>query len=46
MWELLTGTEPFDEYPVAKTGFMSMLEDAIIAGLRYILFVLLFVQGD
>jgi hypothetical protein len=35
MWELLTGVEPFDEYPVAHSGFMSMLEDEIIAGLRY-----------
>eukprot|EP00026_Physarum_polycephalum_P000223 Phypoly_transcript_00223.p1 GENE.Phypoly_transcript_00223~~Phypoly_transcript_00223.p1 ORF type:complete len:1946 (-),score=272.21 Phypoly_transcript_00223:42-5636(-) len=34
MWELLTGAEPFDEYPVAHSGFMSMLEDEIIAGLR------------
>jgi hypothetical protein len=35
MWELIAAVDPFDEYPVAKTGFMSMLEDAIIAGLRY-----------
>ena len=35
MWELLTGVDPFDEYPVAHSGFMSVLEDEIIAGLRY-----------
>lgn len=39
MWELLTGADPFDEYPVAHAGFMSVLEDEIIAGLRYFLFL-------
>ena len=35
MWELLSSSDPFSEYPVANSGFMSVLEDEIIAGLRY-----------
>jgi hypothetical protein len=34
LWELLTLAEPFAEYPQAKGPFMSLLEDAIIGGLR------------
>jgi len=34
LWELLTLADPFDEYPVAKGTFMSLLEDEIIGGLR------------
>ena len=50
MWELITAADPFDEYAVAHSGFMSLLEDAIIDGLRcgaaicyLLLFWLLFV---
>ena len=34
LWELLTLAEPFAEYPQAKGPFMTLLEDAIIGGLR------------
>jgi len=34
LWEILTLKEPYSEYPVAKSTFMSHLEDAIIGGLR------------
>ena len=34
LWELLCRSKPFDEFEIAKTGFVSQLEDAIIDGLR------------
>ena len=34
LWELLVRQKPFDEYDIAKSGFISQLEDAIIGGLR------------
>lgn len=33
-WELLTGQEPYSEYPVAQGPFKTPLEEAIIKGLR------------
>lgn len=34
LWELFARDHPFDEYPEAKSDFLSVLEDSIIAGLR------------
>eukprot|EP01132_Coremiostelium_polycephalum_P000699 gene699-862_t len=34
LWEILTGLQPFDEFPVAHSSFMYQLEDEIINGLR------------
>ncbi|GAM27829.1 hypothetical protein SAMD00019534_110050 [Acytostelium subglobosum LB1] len=34
LWEILTGMLPFDEYPVARSQFISQLEDAICEGMR------------
>jgi hypothetical protein len=34
LWELCAREHPFDEYPEARTDFTSVLEDAIIGGLR------------
>jgi hypothetical protein len=34
MWELVTRDHPFDEFPEGKSDFRSVLEDAIIGGLR------------
>lgn len=34
LWELFARDHPFDEYPEARSDFLSVLEDAIIGGLR------------
>lgn len=34
LWELFARDHPFDEYPEARSDFLSVLEDAIVGGLR------------
>lgn len=34
LWELFAREHPFDEYPEARSDFLTVLEDAIIGGLR------------